>query len=344
MKKALATEALEVQTNRHDLPEGWATQRVQDVFKSFGGGTPNKATSAYWGGTIPWLSSGDIKTKRIKSASESITKAGLAHSSAHLCRSGSVVVVVRSGILKHTLPVAVLERDAAINQDIKCFDSDDDKLNAWLALALQSSAKAILTLNRDGTTVQSVKYETLKDFNLPIPPLAEQDRIIGKAEDLQERIGITLARLVRIPKLLKVLSKSVLAAAYSGRLTDDWRGKNGDDVTQLKTLHVEAGDWLEPNFNQRREKELPDGWHYVALGNLGEWGSGGTPSKSNPRFWTDGTIPWVSPKDMKLSELADSEDHITSAALSQTSLKLLPPDTILFVVRGMILAHTFPWL
>src|SRR6266545_763811 len=95
-------EELEEVSASDQTPEGWTTCQIQEVFQSFGGGTPNKATPSYWGGTIPWLSSGDIKTDRIQSASESITKAGLTNSSANLCRPGSVLVVVRSGILKHT--------------------------------------------------------------------------------------------------------------------------------------------------------------------------------------------------------------------------------------------------
>src|SRR5712664_3027897 len=102
-----------------NLPDGWTVCRVQDYFESFSGGTPNRGSSEYWNGKIPWLSSGDIKSERIQQATESITKAGLENSSAKLCRIGSVVIVVRSGVLKHTLPVALLDTEASINQDLK---------------------------------------------------------------------------------------------------------------------------------------------------------------------------------------------------------------------------------
>jgi len=224
-----------------ELPQGWATALVEDVFRSFGGGTPNKGTPAYWGGNIPWLSSGDIKAERIQTATESITKAGLENSSATLCRSGSVVVVVRSGILKHTLPVAVLEHEAAINQDIKCFDSGSDELNNWLALALRASAREILTLNREGTTVQSVKYETLKQFELPIPPPGEQRRIVAKLKTLLGKVDASHQRLANIPVLLKRFRQSVLAAACSGRITAVWREENLPS-------------------NATKDDELPRGW------------------------------------------------------------------------------------
>ena len=56
------------------LPKGWASTRVRELFASHGGGTPNRATPAYWNGNIPWLSSGDIKTTSISESSEPITR------------------------------------------------------------------------------------------------------------------------------------------------------------------------------------------------------------------------------------------------------------------------------
>lgn len=78
-----------------------------------------------------------------------------------------------------------------------------------------------------------------------------------------------------------------------------------------------------------------------SLGDLCEHFGGGTPSTENPDFWS-GAIPWVSPKDMKTSEIRDSIDHVSDAALRASRLRLLPESTILIVIRGMILAHTFP--
>lgn len=78
----------------------------------------------------------------------------------------------------------------------------------------------------------------------------------------------------------------------------------------------------------------------VSLANVGTWHSGGTPARSNASFWT-GSIPWISPKDMKIPELDHSAEMVTQAAVD-AGAKLMPPDTIMIVVRGMILAHTFP--
>jgi type I restriction enzyme S subunit len=72
---------------------------------------------------------------------------------------------------------------------------------------------------------------------------------------------------------------------------------------------------------------LPPGWALIALGDLGKWNGGGTPSKSDPSFWSGGSIPWVSPKDMKVPVIFDSIDHITDSAVRVSATKLIPPDT-----------------
>lgn len=69
--------------------------------------------------------------------------------------------------------------------------------------------------------------------------------------------------------------------------------------------------------------------------------SGGTPARDNTTYW-DGEVPWFSPKDIKQDVLVDSIEHISQAALDGTAIELLPERTVIFVVRGMILAHTFP--
>jgi type I restriction enzyme S subunit len=205
------------------LPHGWTLTRVAEIFSAHGGGTPSRSNSSLWNGSIPWLSSGDIKSDIVGEATETITEAGLADSSARLCRPGSVLVVVRSGILKHTLPVATTSRRAAINQDIKCFDSGNNDLNRWLAIVLRASERVLLAENREGTTVQSVKFETLQSFSLAIPPLNEQHRVVAKLEKLLDKEDSCQKRLAKIPILLKRFRQAVLAAACSGQLTADWR-------------------------------------------------------------------------------------------------------------------------
>ncbi len=78
------------------------------------------------------------------------------------------------------------------------------------------------------------------------------------------------------------------------------------------------------------------------MADIGHWFGGGTPSKANPRFWTGGKIPWVSPKDMKSDLITDAKDHITVEAVAQSATNLVEEGSILIVVRSGILQHTLP--
>lgn len=87
--------------------------------------------------------------------------------------------------------------------------------------------------------------------------------------------------------------------------------------------------------------EVPGHWKSVPMKHLVRLQSGGTPSKENEAYW-EGTIPWASAKDMKAEFLTDTEDHITKHAIEQGAASLLESGSVIFVVRGMILARMFP--
>jgi type I restriction enzyme S subunit len=79
----------------------------------------------------------------------------------------------------------------------------------------------------------------------------------------------------------------------------------------------------------------------MGVNKVGKFASGGTPSKDRNDFWV-GDFPWVSPKDMKTPYISDALDHISEKVFEETNLKKMAAGHLLIVVRGMILAHTFP--
>ncbi len=85
---------------------------------------------------------------------------------------------------------------------------------------------------------------------------------------------------------------------------------------------------------------IPKEWDATDLGVVTDWASGGTPNRATQSNWI-GDVPFLTPKDMKAFELADTSEHISLKATSASS-RLMPPDTVFIVVRGMILAHSFP--
>jgi type I restriction enzyme, S subunit len=87
--------------------------------------------------------------------------------------------------------------------------------------------------------------------------------------------------------------------------------------------------------------EIPEHWEICPLKYITAFSGGSTPDKSNLAYW-NGSIPWVTPKDMKRFWIGESIEYITELAVEETSIRIIHPSVVLVVVRGMILAHSFP--
>lgn len=113
-----------------------------------------------------------------------------------------------------------------------------------------------------------------------------------------------------------------------------------DEAVEQWTNVYRQSEFALHSVRTRILQELSQTEKCVFLKNVGRWVSGGTPSRSRSDFW-NGDFPWVSPKDMKQDVISDSEEKLTDTALNGR-ITILPSKSILIVVRGMILAHTFP--
>lgn len=109
-----------------DVPDHWALKKIKYVATITGGGTPSREKLEYWNGNIPWVSPKDMKAEIIVGAEESITESGLQNSSSTLQPAGRILMVIRSGILQHTIPVGINEVPVALNQDMKAFCFHED--------------------------------------------------------------------------------------------------------------------------------------------------------------------------------------------------------------------------
>lgn len=165
------------------LPPGWEMATLDDLGTWTGGGTPSKKVADYWGGDIPWVTPKDMKAPRLNGSQDRITAKAVQESSAKLVPAGSLAFVVRSGILEHTLPIALLKCDATINQDLKVLTPHADLNPEWLLYALLALAPMIRReCRKDGTTVASLDFPKLRRYPVPLPPRAEQDRIVEAVE------------------------------------------------------------------------------------------------------------------------------------------------------------------
>ena len=159
------------------LSSAWEQRKLSEV-ASFGGGhTPSMAdVENYEGGAIRWVTSQDVKQHYLDDTVTKITEKGAAELA--LYPAGSLVMVTRSGILRHTLPVAELRRCSTVNQDIRVIQPNEKCNVSWLLQFFVAKNKGLLKeFGKTGTTVESVDFQKMKELDLPMPSLAEQRRI-----------------------------------------------------------------------------------------------------------------------------------------------------------------------
>ena len=220
-----------------------------------------------------------------------------------------------------------------------------------------------------GMTVPKLNQARLISIGISLPPLAEQHRIVAKVDELMALCDRLEARQADADSAHTQLVQALLGSLTQARDAEDFEQSwqrlaehfhtlftTESSIDALKQTLLQlavmgklvpqdpsdepASELLERNGIESEPYELY-GWAKTQLGKLGEIFGGSTPNKANGKFW-DGDIPWVSPKDMKRLVIHDSEDHVSVSALEETSLKVVPSSGLLMVVRGMILAQSFP--
>ena len=172
-----------------------------------GGGTPStKHPEYYENGTIPWLKSGDVKTHIVESGVLNITEVGLAKSSARMVPEGSIIVVTRSGILKHSLPIAKTARSIAINQDLKALIPGDHILPDYLQWSLIVASPLLLSKVR-ATTADNIETSFLKSFRVPFPPMFLQRKFVKLVNQVDKSRFIAQQQIEKLQMLYDSLAQ-----------------------------------------------------------------------------------------------------------------------------------------
>jgi len=175
----------------------YPTAAIGEIARFVGGGTPSKANAEFYTGDIPWVSPKDMKVWRIDRSEDLITQAAVDGSAAKMLPAETVLLVVRSGILKHTLPVAIAARPLTINQDLKGLIPTDHVDANYLARIIKAAEPTVLGWVR-ATTADNFPVKKLKEMSIPLPPLPEQQRIaaiLDQADALRRLRRQSLSRL-----------------------------------------------------------------------------------------------------------------------------------------------------
>lgn len=192
--------------------ETWRQMPLGNLGKWSGGMTPSMAKPDYWSPQeVPWLSSGDLKTARLSESTKSISKLAVSDGATTVIPAKSVVLVMRSGILRKYLPVGMTLKTMAINQDLKAVQPNDDVVPEFLLHSLTYFGERILaTCLKAGTTVESIEFRWLKQFIVDVPSMAEQETIACVLSDMDVEIAALEFRLAKARDLKQAMAQSLL--------------------------------------------------------------------------------------------------------------------------------------
>ena len=198
------------------FPAGWPHTRIKHVGRFAGGGTPDKGNAAFWNGDIPWVSPKDMKSATIDDTEDHITMEGLQNSATKLVAPGAVLLVMRSGILRHTIPVAINRVPVALNQDMRAISPLPWVEARFLARLLEGHQQQLLNAwSKVGSTVESLESDLVRETEIAIPPLRQQRAIADYLDHETARLAALVAAKERVLGLLAEKRRALITRAVT---------------------------------------------------------------------------------------------------------------------------------
>lgn len=255
------------------------------------GGTPSKSNPNYWNGNIPWISAKTMKMERVTTSNLFITEDGL-RAGSRLAKQGSILILTRGSGLFNDIPICLVEKDLAFNQDIKCLNSctsiDNKFIFYWLL-----SQKEYLSAKVGITGIGAGKFDTDFLMNLMVPIFSTEvrNRIVAIADSISEKIATN-------------------------------REINDNLEQQAMALYRQM--FVETNNDARRECRA-DEYFDISIGKT-------PPRKEAQWFSLNPIdCIWVSISDMGRCGMyiADSSEYLTHESVDKFNIKVVPDNTVL---------------
>lgn len=274
------------------LPKGWKWCKLEDIVSFGGGKTPSMDNKEYWdNGKHLWVTSKDMKCSHITNSLMKITDKALVGMT--LYEKGTLLVVTRSGILRHTLPLSILEKPATVNQDLKTISPHIQELSEYLYVIIKANEHIILKeYHKDGTTVDSIDFDKFRCLPIPLAPIAEQKRIIAETKNWLSLIDQIEQGKADLQTTIKQTKSKILDLAIHGKLVP--QDPNDEPAVELLKR-------INPNFtpcDNGHSEKLPQGWSITELTNLADIKNGYAFKSSN----------YISSNGVRLIRIANVQD------------------------------------
>lgn len=254
----------------------WPVVALNTVADFLSGGTPSKARPDYWNGDIPWVSAKDMKQQRVRDSEDHISPKGLADGS-RIAPKGATLILVRGMTLISDVPICVVERDAAFNQDIKAIVARNGINPAFLNYVLLAAKPLLLSyVEFAGHGTGRMPTDRLQALQIPIPATSEQAAIARVLSTLDDKIELNR----RMNETLEAMAR----ATFKSWFVDF-------DPVRAKAEGRKPPPSFPDSFEDSPLGKIPNGWKVQSLEDIAQFLNGLALQKYPPE--NDESLPVI---------------------------------------------------
>ena len=255
------------------------------------------------------------------------------------------IIVSCAGTIGETYVLPENIREGIINQALMLIRLYYRDIERFYLLYFDFILKEEAYKESKGTAIKNIPpFDILKSFYIPLPPLAEQQRILDEVDKWMSLVYSIDSNKEHLESIIKQTKSKILDLAIHGKLLP--QDPNDEPASELlKRINPKAEITCDNGHYTQLSFEVPQNWSWTTLGKIGKWQSGSTPNRLNKDYY-NGNIPWLKTGDLNDGYITYIPEYITEKALNETSVKLNPTGSVLIAMYGATIGKigilTFP--
>lgn len=308
-----------------DVPESWKWVKVGNVGSWSSGATPSRTNPAYYGGSIPWLKTGDLNDGFIQEVPEYITDLALEKTSLRLNPIGSVLMAMYGATIGK---LGILEIPVTTNQACCACIPYAGMNNKYLFYYLMSMRQSYIGM-AEGGAQPNISKEKIVNSLIPLPPAEEQRRIVAKIEEILPYVDRYAAAYEKLEqfnaKFPQDMKKSILQYAIQGKLVEQ-REEEGTGEELYRQIQAEKKRLIKEGKIKKEKPlpeiaedeipfDIPESWRWVRFSEImSTMSTGPFGSMLHKTDYIEKGIPLVNPANMVNGKIVPSDKMMISEA------------------------------
>lgn len=250
-EEKLAQALVPVEEQPYQVPENWCWTYMNRVAQWGSGGTPSRKNPEYYKGYIPWIKTGELNDGYVYDTEEKITDEAIACSSAKIFPANTIAIAMYGATIGK---VGILGMEAATNQACACGICLEALAYKFLFYYARSQKGAFIGKAKGGAQ-PNISQEIIKTHFIPLPPLAEQQRIVDRIESIFAKLDEAKEKAQEVVDGFEMRKSAILHKAFTGELTKKWREEQG----------VTKESWENRNLQSVCSLKITDGTHKTPI-------------------------------------------------------------------------------